>query len=225
MKKKSRAKSAKRVDSLTDAQVRAIRRAYAGGRATQRALADKYELGVHQVGRITRGEARADAGGTIATVERTKLSAGQVATLRRRYAKGVATQASLAREYGISAAAVSRLVRGHTYDGVGGPRVDVGEMPHGRKLTPRQILEVAESDKTLAELARKFGVSRQAVQALRKRWATTKKKSTRKKSTRKKSTRKKSTRKKSTRKKSTRKKSTKKKTRKRSAKKTQRRRR
>ena len=69
-----------------------------------------------------------------------------------------------------SAAAVSRLVRGRTYEDVGGPRVDKGGMPHGRKLTPKQILDVARSDENMSALARKYGVTRQAIQALRKRW-------------------------------------------------------
>lgn len=98
------------------------------------------------------------------------LSRRQVATLRKRYAKGVASQAALAREYGVSAASVSRIVRGHTYEDVGGPRVESGTMPHGRKLTPRQILEVARSEENMSALARRYGVTRQAIQALRRRW-------------------------------------------------------
>lgn len=125
---------------------------------------------MHQVGRITRGEARQDAGGPTVLRGRAKLTKRQVAALRRRYSKGVASQAQLAREYGISAAAVSRLVRGRTYEDVGGPRVDKGGMPHGRKLTPKQILDVARSDENMSALARKYGVTRQAIQALRKRW-------------------------------------------------------
>ena len=162
--------SEKRIAALTDGQVRTIRRKYSKGTATQRELAEQHGLGAHQIGRITRGETRADAGGPVVIKGRSKLTRRQVAALRQRYAKGVASQATLAREYGISAAAVSRLVRGRTYDDVGGPRTATGELPHGRKLTPRQILEVAQSDDNMSELARRFGVTRQAIQALRKRW-------------------------------------------------------
>ena len=160
----------KQIANLTEAQVRAIRKKYEKGAQSQREIAEEYGLGTHQIGRITRGEARGDAGGPIVSRGRTKLNSRQVASLRRRYSTGVASQATLAREYGVSAAAVSRLVRGCTYDEVGGPRVDKGGMPHGRKLTPKQILEVARSDANMSELARKFGVTRQAIQALRKRW-------------------------------------------------------
>lgn len=160
----------KRIEDLTAGQVRNIRRKYSKGSVSQRELADEFGLGIHQVGRITRGEARGDDGGPVTVKGRTKLEPRQVSALRRRYAKGMASQATLAREYDISAAAVSRLVRGRTYDGVGGPRVEKGGMPHGRKLTPRQILEVAKSDENMSALARKFGVTRQAIQALRKRW-------------------------------------------------------
>ncbi len=167
---KKAAKKKKQIADLSEAQVRAIRKKYEKGKQSQRELAEEYGLGTHQIGRITRGEARGDAGGPISSRGRTKLTSRQVAALRRRYSSGVASQATLAREYGVSAAAVSRLVRGNTYDGVGGPRVEKGGMPHGRKLTPKQILEVAQSDANMSELARKFGVTRQAIQALRKRW-------------------------------------------------------
>jgi len=169
-KSKAKKKKKKQIADLTDGQVRAIRKKYDKGKMSQRELGEAYGLGTHQIGRVTRGEARSDSGGPISSRGRTKLTSRQVATLRRRYAKGVASQATLAREYGVSAAAVSRLVRGCTYDGVGGPRVEKGGMPHGRKLTPKQILEVAKSDENMSELARKFGVTRQAIQALRKRW-------------------------------------------------------
>ncbi|MCB9594220.1 MAG: hypothetical protein H6719_15920 [Sandaracinaceae bacterium] len=165
-----KANKKKQIADLSEAQVRAIRKKYEKGKQSQRELGEEYNLGTHQIGRITRGEARGDAGGPISSRGRTKLTSRQVAALRRRYSTGVASQATLAREYNVSAAAVSRLVRGCTYDGVGGPRVEKGGMPHGRKLTPKQILEVARSDSNMSELARKFGVTRQAIQALRKRW-------------------------------------------------------
>lgn len=166
-KKKNEKKS---IDELSDAQIRAIRKKYDKGKQSQREIGEEYGLGVHQVGRITRGEARQDAGGPTVLRGRAKLTKRQVAALRRRYSKGVASQAQLAREYNISAVAVSRLVRGRTYEDVGGPRVDKGGMPHGRKLTPKQILDVARSDENMSALARKYGVTRQAIQALRKRW-------------------------------------------------------
>lgn len=158
------------IEDLKNSEIKAIRRKYSKGEVSQRELADQYRLGTHQVGRITRGETRQDAGGPVVVKGRSKLTKRQVAALRRRYSQGVASQATLAREYGISAAAVSRLVRGRTYEEVGGPRTDKGGMPHGRKLTPKQILEVARSDENMSALARKFGVTRQAIQALRKRW-------------------------------------------------------
>ena len=170
-RKKAKAKKKKKsIADLTDKQVQTIRNQCSKGKKSQRELGEKYGLGTHQIGRLTRGEARMDAGGPVSSNGRTKLTPRQVATLRRRYAKGVASQATLAREYGISAAAVSRLVRGCTYDDVGGPLVEKGGMPHGRKLTPQQILQVARSDENMSKLARKYGVTRQAIQALRKRW-------------------------------------------------------
>lgn len=169
-KTKKKVSKRKQIADLTDPQVRSIRKKYDKAVQSQRELGEEYGLGTHQIGRLTRGEARADAGGPISARGRTKLTSRQVASLRRRYSKGVASQATLAREYDISAAAVSRLVRGCTYEGVGGPRVEKGGMPHGRKLTPKQILQVARSTENMSELARKFGVTRQAIQALRKRW-------------------------------------------------------
>lgn len=169
-KKKTIKKKQKQIADLTEPQVRSIRKKYAKGKLSQRELGEQYGLGTHQIGRITRGEAREAAGGPVSSRGRAKLTSRQVAALRRRYSKGVASQATLAREYGISAAAVSRLVRGCTYDNVGGPRVEKGGMPHGRKLTPKQILQVARSNENMSELARKYGVTRQAIQALRKRW-------------------------------------------------------
>jgi len=160
----------RQVDELTDAEIRTIRRKYARGETSQKRLGAEHGVTSADVGRITRGAVRREAGGSITRNGRTKLSHRQIAALRRRYAQGVASQAQLAREYGVSAAAISRLVRGHTYDAVGGPLTDKGGMPHGRKLTPKQILEVARSSESMSALARRFGVTRQAIQALRKRW-------------------------------------------------------
>ncbi|MGE0790822.1 MAG: hypothetical protein AB7S26_34425 [Sandaracinaceae bacterium] len=167
---KKSARKQKQISDLTDVQVKTIRDKYSKGKKSQRELGEQYGLGTHQIGRLTRGEAREGAGGPVSSNGRTKLTPKQVASLRKRYSKGIASQATLAREFGISAAAVSRLVRGNTYEDVGGPLTEKGGMPHGRKLTPQQILQVARSNENMSKLARKYGVTRQAIQALRKRW-------------------------------------------------------
>lgn len=158
------------VSQLKKSEVKAIRRRYAKGELNQRELGEEFGLAAYQVGRIVRGEARAEDGGPIVVRERSKLTRRQIAMLRRRYDSGSASQATLAQEYGLSAPAISRLLRGLTHSDVGGPRAAKGSMPRGQKLTPKQILEVARSDENMSALARKHGVSRQAIQALRRRW-------------------------------------------------------
>lgn len=100
----------------------------------------------------------------------TELSRRQVATMRRRYATGNFSQVALAREYDVSQAAVSRILRGKSRRDVGGPLVKKGEVPRGRKLTPRQVAEVAASGESCAALGRRYGVTRQAIQQLKQRW-------------------------------------------------------
>lgn len=170
MARRTKTQRKKTTADLTDKQVQQIRAQYAKGK-TQSELADKHGLRPYQIGRLTRGAARAAAGGPTGINTREKLTPRQVVALRRQYAKGSANQTTLAERYGISNAAVSRVVRGITYAEVGGPRIDKHGLPSGRKLTPKQILHIAQSDTGLSELARKYGISRQAVHAHRQRWS------------------------------------------------------
>ena len=168
MPKRQRGK--RKIADLDKGEVKALRRRYAKGGVSQRELADEYGLTLHQVGRITRGDARPEDGGPVGRRPTNKLTRRQVATLRRRYAAGTVNQATLAREHDLSAGAISRLLSGITYAHVGGPRTPKGGMPHGHKLTPKQILDVVRSDEGMSALARKHGVTRQAIQQLRRRW-------------------------------------------------------
>lgn len=103
---------------LTERDVIEIRRLYADGGITQRALADQF--GVHQVqiGNIVRGESwatekhgpRRRSNGA----PNTKLTDEQVRAIRARHATGNVSQRALAGEYGVSEGHMSNLLSGKT---------------------------------------------------------------------------------------------------------------
>lgn len=163
-------KSTLRAD-LTDGRIRAIRRKYAKGRLSHREIGEEYGLTAKQVGRITRGEVREAAGGPVTSQARTRLTKREIAKVRRRYSSGKISQVALAREYGVNSSTISEIVRGATHADVDGPLVDAHQLPRGRKLTAQQIMSVARSTESLSVLARKYGVSRQAIHQHRRRWA------------------------------------------------------
>lgn len=90
------------------------------------------------------------------------LTNAQAARARRRYHAGGVTQSELAREHGVSHAAMGCLLRGESYRDAGGPvgtrgqpgrsRVDVGE---ARRLRAQGW--------TLRALGERYGVSAPAV--------------------------------------------------------------
>ncbi len=55
-----------------------------------------------------------------------KLQPNDVVCIRERFASGAVSQSALAREYGLSSAGVSHIVRGSSWRHVGGPRTAVG---------------------------------------------------------------------------------------------------
>tara|TARA_R110000751_G_scaffold13117_2_gene44405 strand:- start:1017 stop:1349 length:333 start_codon:yes stop_codon:yes gene_type:complete len=107
-----------------------------------------------------------------------KLSNDQVVEIRSRYARGGVRQIDLAREFGIARENVRRLIRGESYQDVGGRRSRPGR-EHGRKLTFDQVSEirdqVAKNRKTLFELSAEFEMSTSTLSNI-VRWKTYRKK-------------------------------------------------
>lgn len=107
---------------LTLPEVQAIRAAYAEG-WTQAALGKRFGVAPSVVGKIIRAESwvgapaqdgsRRRARGT--ATANAKLTPEIVDTIRARYAAGGVTQSKLGREYGVSQAVVSAVVRGQTW--------------------------------------------------------------------------------------------------------------
>lgn len=95
---------------FSDAQVRLIRKLYSSGHHTQAELAERFGTNQPHISSITRGESYAKAPG-LRTRSRKNLDPEVVDDIRQRVAQGE-TQADLAREYGVSPAAVSLIVRG-----------------------------------------------------------------------------------------------------------------
>ena len=93
--------------------VLSMRRAYQNG-ATQRALAEKYGMRQQAISRIVRGKRWAHIGGPIAETgsagQKRKLSANQVAALRRQ--NGKTTRHELAVKYGVCGHTISDAARG-----------------------------------------------------------------------------------------------------------------
>ena len=107
-----------------------------------------------------------------------RLSNDEVVEIRSRYARGGVRQIDLAREFGIARENIRRLIRGESYQDVGGQRSRPGR-EHGRKLTLDQVAEiraqVAKNRKTLFELSAEFGMSTSTLSNI-VRWKTYKEK-------------------------------------------------
>jgi transposase-like protein len=156
---------------LSDQDVRKARDLYAKGGVTQTDLAHLYGVGEAQMRSILRGERRPEAGGPLGGgLQRSVFTPEDVVALRERYAAGDVTLQGLAEEFGVDISTLSRLVRGHTYQHLGGPLTEPRERPPRlSKLTEAAFAEVLESQVSHSVLARRFGVSRQAISQLRKR--------------------------------------------------------
>ncbi len=157
--------------SLTDKQIRDARRRYALGGVSQRELAELLGVSQTYLFEILTGRVRPKAGGPLHTPAERMFTAKQVTAIRRAYATRRVTQAQLAEQYGVDIATMSRLLRGETYADVGGP-ISEGALvaPRSGKLSPRQVDHVLASKEGHSELARRYGVSRQLIQQLRRRW-------------------------------------------------------
>lgn len=157
--------------SLTDKQIRGARVRYAKGGISQRKLAE--QLGISQtfLFEILVGRVRPEAGGPLHEPSDRLFSKSDVVAIRRAYATRRVTQAELAQRYSVDIATISRLLRGETYADVGGP-ISEGALsrPRSTKLRPRQLDHVLSSSDGHSELARRYGVSRQLIQQLRRRW-------------------------------------------------------
>ncbi len=157
--------------SVTDKQVRAARARYAKGGISQRRLAE--ELGVSQtfLFEILVGRVRPEAGGPLHTPSDRLFTKSEVVAIRRAYATRRVTQVELAERHSVDIATISRLLRGETYADVGGPISEGARtLPRSAKLEPRQLDHVLSSADGHSELARRYGVSRQLIQQLRRRW-------------------------------------------------------
>lgn len=117
-----------------------------------------------------RGEGHANA----------KLTEAQVLEIRTRYRGVFGEQTALAKEYSVSQALISKIVRGEVWPHVGGRTVagstHVGE-EHGRsKLTPETVRVLRRcydsNTVTMRELADTYDVTRQTVRDIvrRKTW-------------------------------------------------------
>jgi DNA-binding XRE family transcriptional regulator len=99
------------------------------------------------------------------------ISTSDARAIRNELATGRVTQRELARRYGVSPATISRLVRGLRHADAGGPIIATGStLPWPRKLAPLQMEEALASAEGHSAVARRLGVSRQAIQQLRDRW-------------------------------------------------------
>lgn len=157
--------------ALTDKQIRVARARYAKGGISQRRLAE--DLGVSQtyLFEILVGRVRPEAGGPLHTPTDRLFTKKDVVAIRRAYATRRVTQAELAARHSVDIATISRLLRGETYADVGGPISDGAlTRPRSTKLDPRELDYVLSSTDGHSELARRYGVSRQLIQQLRRRW-------------------------------------------------------
>lgn len=160
--------------NLTDSQIREVRERYSRGETNQTQLAKQLGISRAAVADLLAGRVRKEAGGPFYRPKRRMLTNKQVEQIRKAYAKGNIAQVDIARQYNLDIASVSRMLRGLTYADAGGPLAETGAaQPRPKKLTPEQMEEILESSASHAELARRMGVSRQAVQQLRERWGWT----------------------------------------------------
>lgn len=160
--------------ALTDKQIRDARRRYAKGGISQRKLAEGLGISQTYLYEILVGRVRPQAGGPLHSPTDRLFTKREVVALRRTYATRRVSQAELAERHGVDIATISRLLRGETYGDVGGP-ISEGALtrPRSTKLGPRALDHVLASEESHSELARRYGVSRQLIQQLRRRWGWT----------------------------------------------------
>jgi DNA-binding transcriptional regulator YiaG len=160
-----------RAMNLTDRQIKEARERYSKGDVSQQQLAQQLGASRAVIADLLAGRLRKEAGGPFYRPKRRMLTNKQVEQIRKAYAKGDVAQVEIAKQYGLDIASVSRMLRGLTYADAGGPLAETGaSQPRPKKLTPEQMEEILESTGSHADLARRMGVSRQAVQQLRERW-------------------------------------------------------
>lgn len=91
-----------------------------------------------------------------------KLTEPDVLTIRTRHANG-ATQARLARDYNVTQATISCVVRGITWTNVGGPIAETDPTHVTKKFTAHDALTIrvdyATGHHTVGALARRFNVT------------------------------------------------------------------
>lgn len=175
--------------ALSEAQVTEIREKYATGEYSQAQLAAAYGVVPSNISVIVRGltfghlptvgdpEAVARARHQ-AQVRRPRparrlgLQPAQVGELRARYAAGGVSMAALAREYGLDASTVGRIIRGETWRYLPGAAPEGshalrGEDAPWHKLTAQAVRAIRREHQaataTQAELAQRYSVSRATI--------------------------------------------------------------
>jgi HNH endonuclease len=107
--------------TLTETQVKEIRRRYAAGEAYQKELANEFMVSQSSIGRMVRGEVWSTAPGPQGPGSphrgerhhNAKLSSDQVREIRRSYKPGLITQQVLADKFGVSVKHISEILRGN----------------------------------------------------------------------------------------------------------------
>ncbi len=149
---------------VTDADVKAIRIAYADGAATKQELVANYGLCLDTVRSIINGRHRPRAGGPITAPRTPKLTTEAVKAIREEYANSSISLVGLAAKYGVSGGAISLIFRGKNWKSVGGPTPPSREIRREREtvtwfqaaflkpIDPKRLLSKADA-------ARIFGIS------------------------------------------------------------------
>ena len=165
--------------TLTESQVREIRRRYAAGGITYRELADEYGVSIANIFRIIKLEYTADMEEAKKNNarrgeahEKTPFTESQVREIRRRYAAGGITYRELADEYGVSLYVIFSIIKAaYTADMAGTKRVNTSKLTefHANEIRGRY----AVGGITYRELAAEYGVSAQTIANIIKRvtWA------------------------------------------------------
>lgn len=104
---------------LASDQVRAIRARYASRHQTTTELAEKYQVSTSVISHVLTGQGAYKGGpGSIKDIRRLDDCQVEAIRVRRAAGEGLAT---LAKEYGISESAISRIAAGDLYPGAPGP--------------------------------------------------------------------------------------------------------
>jgi len=108
---------------LTNEQVVEMRERFHAGE-TLATLSEGFQIHEASAYRIVNGDTHPNAGGPVRNkTEWTQLTDAEVIEIRERAAQGV-RQNALAREFKLTPTAVNRIVRGLSYQDLGGPRAD-----------------------------------------------------------------------------------------------------